>query len=222
MKAKARPFGVVGPRQIEDEGSRAPFRLTATGATVVGPAHGEHYEAVSRGNVFYAATASGGVAPGTSLSTTAAFWLHNPIGSDVFLVLIAASVGYVSGTIGAGTTFLTTHAGKQVANPTGTAITPRPTRVSHQYQGRALAFTTATVTTQVALRPAWSLGSLTAAAVFQPFAAKEQINGEIVVAPGYGVGLHSVAAAGTTPLVRYGLTWEEVPIAGDESRVVTL
>jgi hypothetical protein len=206
--------GIVGnARQGIGEGASDVLRMGKTGCLVVGTAHGEFYEAVSRGRCWAACTATSGVAPGTALGTTSAFYIHNPVGSGVNLVLIAASLGYISGTFGAGAVFATTHAGVSVANPTGTSITPRNLLLGGNASGAALAFTTATVTTQVAIRPLWSFGAILATSVFQPTPAKEQLNGEIVVAPGFGFGIHSVATAGTSPLCVIGATWEEVPIS---------
>lgn len=196
------------------DGDLAIARLGRDGEIITDPAHGEFYEAVSRNGVYYACTAVAGVVPGTSLSTTAAFWLHNPIDSGVLLVLLACSVGYLSGTLGAGTIFLTSHTGKPVANPTGTAIVPKKTRLAGgSSSGQALAFTTATVTTQIAIRPMCSFGAFVGAE-WVPQTAKDQINGEIIVGPGFGVGLHAIATAGTTPKVLLGMTWEESPFDG--------
>ena len=206
--------GIVGnARNGIGEGAGDVLRMGKTGCLVVGSAHGEFYEACSRGQLWSACTAVGGVAPGTALGTTAAFYLHNPIGSGKNLALIACSVGYLSGTLGAGSIYLTTHAGVAVANPTGTAISPRQTLLGSSAVGVGLAFTTATVITQVAIRPICSFGAALATSVFPPTALKDQINGEIVVPPGFGVGLHAIATAGTTPLVLFGVTWEEAPIS---------
>lgn len=208
----ALPFAIVnnGLGGLQ-EGDVDTARLTNTGGLVVGAAHGEHYEATSRGGVFFATNATS-VAPGTAITTTIGTYLHNPLGSDVFLSLIAVSMGYISGTLGAGATYLTSHVGKAVANPTGTAIAPRKTRLGSSCQGQALAFTTATVATQYIIRPLWSFGAILATSDFPVFQCKNQINGEVVVPPGFGVGIHSIAAAGTTPLVRVGVSWEEIPM----------
>jgi len=49
--------------------------------------------------LFHAATAATGVAPGTAIGTTAAFSLHNPLGSGVRLAILVASLAYISGTL---------------------------------------------------------------------------------------------------------------------------
>lgn len=205
--------GIVGNNRAGmGDGAADAFRMGKTGELIQSRAHGEFYETVSRGGTFSACTATGGVAHGTSLSTTAAFCLHNPIGSGVNLSIVSASFGYLSGTLGLGVMYFTTHAGVQVANPTGTAITIRQNLLGSSSAGKALAFTTATVATQIAIRPFTSFGPYLASTVFVPVIAKDYVNGEIVVSPGYGVNLHSVAGAGTSPLVLLGMSWEEVPI----------
>ena len=206
--------GIVGNNRFGvGDGAGDVVRMGKTGELIRGDAHGEFYEATSRGLVYSACTAVGGVAHGTSLSTTASFTLHNPLGSGVLLSLICCSMGYLSGTLGLGVMYLTTHAGVAVANPTGTAIVVRQNLLGCSAAGKALAFTTATVATQIAIRPLWSFGPLLATTVFTPFICKDQINGEIIVSPGYGINMHSVAGAGASPLVLCGMSWEEVPIS---------
>lgn len=206
--------GVIGSgRNGLGEGTGAEFRQGKTGELVIGSAHGEFYEAAARGKLWSACTAVSGVAPGTSLSTTSAFYLHNPIGSGVNLSLLCASMGYLSGTFGAGSVYLTTHAGVSVANPTGTSIVPKQTLLGSSATAAGIAFTTATVITQIAIRPICSFGAMLATSVFPPTVLKDQLNGEIVVPPGFGVGLHSIATAGTSPLALFGMTWEEIPIS---------
>jgi hypothetical protein len=196
------------------DGQPGTFRGGKTIEISTGVVHAEYYEAVARGVVWSACTATTGVAPGTSLSTTGALTVHNPIGSGKNLVLLTASMALVSGTLGAGATYLTTHASAAVANPTGTAIVPINLLLGNAATGVALAFTTSSVTTQVPLRPLWSFGAVDpTAAAPDPFMLKDYFNGECVVQPGFGVNLHSIAAGGSTPLVILNLTWEEVAIS---------
>ncbi len=208
--------GIVGNNKFGvADGSSDTIRIAKTGEFTISHTHGEHYEAVSRGNVYTACTVVAGVTTGsTSLATTASFTLHNPIGSGVNLSLITASMGYLSGTLGVGTVYLTTHAGIQTAGPTaGTAITVRNALLGNASAGKALAYTTSTTATQIAIRPVWSFGAGLATTVYQTMVLKDYINGEIIVSPGYGVNLHSVSTAGSTDRVLYGMTWEEVPIS---------
>ncbi len=205
--------GIVGNNRAGiGDGAGDTFRMGKTGELLQGRAHGEFYEAVSRGTVFSACTGTAGVAPGTSLSTTGAFTLHNPLGSGVLLSLLTASMGYLSGTMGLGVLYLTTHSGVAVANPAGTAITIRQNLLGSSAAGKAIALTTSTLVSQIAIRPVTSFGPFLASTVFVPMCVKDQINGEIVVYPGFSVNLHSVAGGGSTPLVLLGMSWEEIPI----------
>jgi hypothetical protein len=200
---------VLAPSQDGDE---EPLTYGRTGAAHVQFGHADFFHATIESRVWSAVTAVAGVAPGTSLSTTAAFWLHNPIGSKVVLSIIRSSCGYLSGTIGAGTVFYTTHAGRAVARATGTAIVPRNRLLMGDPACAAIPLTTATVTTQVAIRPAFVLGALAATDVVGITLGVDFPDGDIVVKPGYGVGLHAIAAAGTTPRVLLSMTWEEIPV----------
>lgn len=194
------------------DGADVAARLGKTGEVMVSEAHARYYEASSRAVLWSACTATSGVAPGTSLSTTAAFWLHNPIGSGKNLALVTASVGYISGTLGAGSIYLTSHAGVAIANPAGTPIIPRGGMLGVSATPAAAPLTTATVPTQVPLFPLWTFGAALATSVAFPAALSIPLEGMVVVPPGFGVGLHSVATGGTSPLVTFGMVWEEIPI----------
>lgn len=211
--------GIVGnaAKQPASDGKTLTTRFSRDAARATVNAHGEFYEAVARGTVFSACTASAGVAPGTSLSTTGAFTLHNPLGSGKNLAILTATMAIpwnvATFTMGAGTIFLTTHAGVAVINPTGTAITVRNALLGSSAQGVALAFTTSTITTQVPLRPFCQMGAIVEdTSALDPFIVKDQLNGEFVVPPGFGINLHGVTAAGSSPLVVFGMTWEEIPV----------
>lgn len=207
-----RADGFVGSGRIGNDGDAGPLIYGRTGGLLSARNHGRYTEAAFRSWIYSANTAVAGVAPGTSLSTTAAFWVHNPLGSGVVLSLLQASIGYVSGTLGAGCVYLTTHASPS-AIATGTAIVSRSGVVGGNANAGAFAFTTATVPTQLAIRPMFNLGAKAAATAMGLDAPMINLNGGIVVPPGYGVGLHAIAAAGTTPRVMLGMSWEELELA---------
>ena len=214
----------VGP-QLGADGTTPPTgRQGKTGEATVGQAHGKYFEAASRGVLFGAADQGSGVAPGTALGTTGLLALYNPVGSGKLLSVKKVSLGYVSGTLGAGTVFhcgnLPSNSGAigAVAQPSGgTSLTiyPRyfgvqqPTAASKSV---AEVRTGATVTTPVILRPFCSLQASLASTAVAPWMAVEDVDGEFVIAPGFCYQLQTVAAAGSTPLVAPGITWEEVPI----------
>ena len=90
--------GVVGP-VIRSDGSPGAVRLGRNGEVIVAD---EFDDAALRGDTFYASVAVGGVDHQASLTTTAPFALNNPPGNDVDLIVLAVTMGYVSGTLGGG------------------------------------------------------------------------------------------------------------------------
>lgn len=197
---------------VTADGSANPLRQDKTGALVTTWGHGAYQEAVIRGNVYAAGTAVTGVAPGTSIGTTAAYTLFNPKNSGRNLVVLLASMGYISGTLGAGTVFYVANVNPAAADVSGTAIVPVNLLLGGA-RGVALPFTTATLpTTPTVVRPAWSLTALLASTAVAPYVIKDALDGEMVIAPGCALSLEGVTAAGSTPLVAFGMVWEEVPV----------
>lgn len=194
------------------DGVEAAIRLSREGAVLVAQAAGSLQEAADRSRLFWASTASSGVAPGTALGTTAAFCLANPNNSRVRLVIRKVSIGYISGTLGAGTVFAAMGA------PSQTAISGTPITVVQGGGGggggaRAAAYTTATIpAAPLAAFPLWTLGAGLATTAGFPSESIIEIDGGLVVEPGGSFVMHAVAAAGTSPLVVFGCAWEEVPV----------
>ena len=184
------------------------------GVVDVGVSHSLHGSAVLKGNVFSGATAASGVAPGTALGTTGAYTLVNPLGSDVYGVVLQGGMGYVSGTLGAGFVSWNATVNPQLALPTGTGITAVNMLIGGRRNGASLLpLTTSTIVAPVIIRPAWNLdASLATTAGVGAFAVTDHVNGSIVVAPGASVTLHGTSAAGATPLVVFGSIWEEVSV----------
>ena len=177
--------------------------------------HGRYYDAAIDGRLFHASTAATGVAPGTAIGTTAAFSLHNPLGSAVDLAILVASMAYISGTLGAGVVWHLVNLDPSAAAPTGTAITERPGRVTGG-SGQGVALTTATLAVAPAIiRPFCSLGASLASTATAPWQVVEDVGGAIILPPGCTYSLHATAAAGTSPLVAFGVTWEEIATGAD-------
>ena len=185
-----------------------------TGGMILAGDFGKYFHAASLGRVFAGETAASGVAPGTALGTTGPFTLHNPAGSGVYASILQASMGYVSGTLGAGVVVWAANVDPSLALPTGTAITVRNMLVAGvRADGQVLAFTTSTIATPIGLRPAFLLdASLATTAGVGMRAMVDYVDGAIVLAPGGTVTLQGIAAAGATPLVVFGAIWTEVPI----------
>jgi len=205
------PEGRVGPRSVTD-GTSVTLRLSNAAELVVAQAHGKYAEAVKRGNVWSGGTAATGVAPGTAIGTTAAFSVHNPLGNKVGLSILRATMGYISGTLGAGVVHWLANVNPQLALPTGTAITMYNAALGLRTTPAGLAFTTATIAAPLILRPFASIGASLATTAVQPWQIVEDVDGEFLVLPGATISLHATAGAGTSPLVVFGVTWEEIPL----------
>ncbi len=201
--------GKVGPIYAADAMLVDP-RLTRDGGLVTQDLHGRFFETVVRGNVYEACTAVAGVPHGTTIGTTAAFTLYNPLGSGKNLVVLDWSMGYISGTLGAGSVFACANTNPSAAAVTGTAITPTNLLLGGAV-GVGKAFTTATLPASPAvIRPVWTLTAMLATTALTPVTVREVIDGKYIIAPGCALSLEGVATAGSTPLVSFGMSWEEV------------
>lgn len=178
-------------------------------------AEAPHYKRTAEQVTYHAETAQTGVAPGTAHGTTAPFTLYNPIGSGVDLVVLESNMGYVSGTLGAGVVSYVANIDPTAAAVTGTAITKVNGRLGGS-AGVARAFTTATLpAAPTAVRPAFSLQASLASTAVAPWTAKDVVDGAIVIPPGCALSLEATAAAGSSPLVVFGMTWYERPTTDD-------
>ena len=204
--------GVVGPQTLAD-GSKALPRLGKSGEVIAGIYGGKYSEWAYRGMLYHAATAATGVAPGTALSTTAAFALANPAGSGVNLYVCSFGVGYISGTLGAGHICCAVSRTLTDAAASGTAITPLNALIGGA-AGKGLAFTTATLaTTPVEAFPVWTLSAALASTAVQAFTdGFYDVDGKVILMPGTELALEGIAAAGTSPLVVLSCSWAELPL----------
>lgn len=203
---------IVGPVSKSD-GSYVSLRSDKQGNSTVTQAHGKYYEPASRGVLFAACEQGTGVAPGTALGTTAAFVLYNPAGSGKRLAIKKVSVGYISGTLGAGTLYHCVNTSITQAAPSGgTALTPVCTDVGNATVPTGTARVGATVAAPVAFRPYLSLNAMVATTATNPVDLWEDLDGEIVLEPGTSYQLQAVAAAGTTPKITMGCSWEEIAV----------
>lgn len=212
---------IVGPRTLQD-GAEFQQRGDKSGATVVADAHGHMTEAALRGRLFtaYLLQGTSTVAAGNIVSAAAAastqFAVWNPLGSTVNLVLHKLAIQQFSGTPTAGGLTISTFNAAAVANTLATASAVRNHFINGPVgQGLCLASAAgATLTGGLVLttlkNTGWS-SSATALASPAGIGYVEYFDGDIVVPPGFGV-VPTFAGAGTTYLVGYSLTWEEVPI----------
>lgn len=170
-------------------------------------------EASLRGLAFVASVAVAGVAPGTALGTTVPFTLYNPKSSGKLLIPIEVSLGYVSGTLGAGTIAYVTSATITEAAPAGTALTARSTKIGSSTAATGQAAVTVTVAANSLLvGPAFNLQASLASTAVAPYEVRDRCFGRFVITEGAYLGLQGIAAAGTSPLVMLGMSWVEVPV----------
>ena len=103
----------------------------------------------------------------------------------------------------------------QIVSPGGTAIVPVSCLIGNAAVGKAKPFTSGTITTAATLvRPtSINIQAITAAGptATNGWVWEELFDGEFLLLPGNVLCVGAVAAAGTTPLVGLGLTWEETP-----------
>ena len=185
------------------------------GNALVTVAHAKYADAVRAGRVFTGGTDASGVAPGTALGTTAAFALENPLNSGVHLVVLTMSMGYKSGTLGAGTVLYTTDDNPSNAVPiaSSTAITPTSSLLGSGKTASAKLHDAATLlNTPTILRPFVALQAALASTAVTPWQVTDHLDGEIVLGEGSILAMEGIAASGSSPLVFFGCTWEEVSI----------
>lgn len=201
----------TGPVYSADGPASQDVRQGSHGEAIVQQGGGKYKEAVKRGNCYSATTAATGVAPGTALGTTSAFTLYNPVGSGKNLILQRASMGLISGTLGAGVVWIT--AGPTTdAVPTGTAITPKNKLIGSANTSIATALTTATVTTQatkqIDVLCSLNEGVIATTAINNELIDKD-FDGNLIIGPGTAISIQATAAAGSSPLVVFSVHWEE-------------
>lgn len=199
---------------FQTDGAVAQARGGKTGEMVMASAHGKYAEATTRGNCYSASVGAAGVAPGTALGTTAAFTLYNPKGSGKRLIVNKCSIAFISGTLGAGALFYcANNDGTAAAPSSGTALTPTNNDIGAANNSVAVPRAGGTLPVNpTILRPFASVDAETTSSVYGVRPAVEDLDGEFVLEPGCALSVEGVAAAGTTPLVSIGMSWEEVQV----------
>lgn len=205
--------GLAGP------GSEVALSFGRTKALRTNTVHGQHYDSCARGAIFHGGIAGSGIAPGTSLTTTAqAILVYNPTGSGVNVNVLRFAHAYVSGTFGLGfwvmANYSTLQPGTNLA-PGGTAC------VVHAADGgiggnKALLWNAATVTAAPIFVEAFDWeGVLDGTGATQVGSSREFFfDGSCIAKPGTAKVFTYVGGAGTTPKVAVSLRWEEIPILG--------
>lgn len=204
--------GQVGqPSSGSSANTLAPLRQDPLAATVVTEANGKYYEAARNGLVFTATTPAAGVALVSYGSTAAGFVLYNPVTSQRKAQLIKMSLGYVSGTQTAGSVCYATNILSTGTAPTGTGATVLSNQIGSGLTTAMTPFYTATVTAlQLFETTGINTFAATASAIIDPWTARDDIDGRIVVLPGTTFSVCGSVAAFGTYIV--SLTWVELPL----------
>jgi hypothetical protein len=195
----------VGPLNSAD-GSNPIARSDQQGAVVVSPLHAKYYEDNFRGNIFSACTTSAATI-GVLTATGVSYHLYNPLASQKNLVILAANFGPTSATFAVGTVFYAFN--QQTAAPTGTTpLTVRSNLLTGNPAGSvAQVFSAATLASApVAVRP-WFAAPATALTSLSN--VKDEVAGEIIVAPGGVLSIQASVAA--CAVGHIGLSWAEIP-----------
>lgn len=203
-------FGRVGKQYVSD-GTHAELRMGTQADLIIAAGKGKYAEAAQRGELFVVSTGVAGVAPGTALSTTPPMAIHNPSGSSVLISILRVALGYVSGTLGAGS--LVYAEVTDAANPTGgTTLTADSTLLGNPV-GKAYIGQGDTVdATPTILRPSGLILGATLASTAVSYAPLvDDIDGEFLVPEGETFVVEGVAAGGSSPLVMIGVTYQEIP-----------
>jgi hypothetical protein len=184
------------------------------GDTIVSELHGRYYETAYRRNLFLATSPAASVTSAGIIASAAAYTglvLYNPVGNINNLVVNKVGVAFPVAPAAVVVVGLTTL-GVVSATATLTAATTR-----NLYLGgaapTALAYSVATVTYSTAALPAHILGVVGTGAVtvFSTITSLYDLEGGLIIPPGYAVSIYTSTAANTAGF--WGsFQWEEVPI----------
>jgi len=212
--------GVVGEKKL-GIGAQSPVRLTNDASVGVGMTAAKYYELVMTGRVFHTTCVhTTAIAAGHLLSAAAAanvqFILWNPLNSGYNLVLLKCGVFISSGTTPvppvyhgymANGTVLTNTAINGVFNAKLGAVANPVAGYYQHVTGTANTGATAIKPVRVADLQ-FSAGTYASLAGVKVI---EYVDGDLVVLPGY-TWAPMWAAAGTSMVVGYSITWYEAPV----------
>jgi hypothetical protein len=193
---------LTGP-QLAADGSQPVARSGRAGELIIQQLHGRYYEQAFRQNMW-------AVANQAAVSTTAALattWtglaVSNPAGSGVNLVfnkfVCAQFAAGVAGAIG-----LMTGTGAAAGS-----LVPRNRMVGGP-SSKAVASAGATIATPVLELVFAQVGSVATTAYGLTPGLSVDLEGSLIVPPGFFVATYTTAA--TTTALLFGLQWEEVPV----------
>lgn len=195
----------VGP-STNNDGTFPNARSGRAGEVIVAESNPRYYESTYRGQKFSACNTAA-VTIGALSATNVSFALYNPPNSGKNLVLVAASFAASSTVFTTGPIFFAYNV--QAATPAGTtALTIKSNLLTGNAAASvAQAFSTATLSgTPVAVRPFLGVLASTSLNSYD----KDDIAGELIVAPGGALSIQGNVAA--TAIGFIGISWDEVAI----------
>src|SRR5437879_3863704 len=201
--------GRIGEMPGSDAGIQ-PISLTKQGALKVGDRHARYYEAVYRGNVFWASPGSQALTVNGSGAMTG-LALTNPSGSGKNFVILDAAVALASAPAGISTLVIGLH-----STPIATHTTPIPGQpinaliVNSAPKGASQALVDSAWTppaTATVIRGVGG-GPVATGSVTSPF-MRDEVAGLITLGPGTSIVILCLTTAITIVPTLY---WEEVPI----------
>ena len=199
---------MIGKIQVGAQNAAADALITPRGGrqgeALTSNLHGRFYEQVNNGNVW-------GVSNQAVVTTTAALnttftglAIANPATSGKNLVMLRYTVGQVA--VGAASAIgLMTFAGAAAG-----ALSVRNRKLGSTTTSATTASAGATIATPVLEAVYGSVGSLATTGYGLLAGLDIYLDGEIVIAPGYGIATYTTIA--TTSSLVFGFVWEEVPI----------
>ena len=211
FKAHVGSAAYVGNQDVTPRAGKGGELLTAD-------LNAPYYQATKDGQVYHAVTVGAGVAHNVDAEgTTWDVALNNPAGSGVDLVIIEARCTRgTTGDIGPGAVVWMRPASATSTVPTGTAMPVSSGLIGANAANKAQALYTVTVegTDGVRMRYAFELNENVLATAGTPAtsAVSDRVDGQIIVPPGYYVGLTGEGDAGAAPLLHLSLSWKEVPV----------
>jgi hypothetical protein len=199
-------YGRTGPSSNGD-GQNSPIRLGKTGETNVSDAHARYYEAVYRGNVFFAATQNAAFTSSVGITTTTIVGVvvSNPVGSGKNLSLLTAE--FMPSGVVVGAMALVAIPVSVTAYTHTTPLTVQKALIS--YGNSSVAFADQGATVPATPVPNKFLFSCLSTNTGQPSVASViDLGGTLLVPPGCGV-----AILGTAAITGWAsMSWEEVAI----------
>ncbi|MEY2874023.1 MAG: hypothetical protein RLZZ373_1394 [Pseudomonadota bacterium] len=194
--------GLVGAAQYGD-GSQPTLRVGNQGDQIISQLHGRYYEQAKRGTLFSLANQAA-VSNTAGLATTfTGLSVANPSGSGKNLVLLHVGVGQIAAGA-AGALGIMTGSGAAAGS-----LTPRNCLVGGG-ASVAVGSNSATIATPVLERIFGTIGSLATTGYGLQPGLQYQVDGSLVIPPGYFVA--SYASAALTSASIWSFVWEEVTV----------